>query len=282
MSARDATVTLYEIVPGEGDEAAAPLPTLGTPEDARAQAAALAQEGDLEGACRLLGAALETAPADAALCEDLLARREAWFATRFAQATAQMEAGDVAGAVGTLEAMQPIEPLRTAAVALLEKARAEHGRQRLTAAEQAEAVGNFAAAEAALREAIASAPFLLEARRKLGTLRARQAELLDAEAEALLARGEMEAGVAALEKAQFLAPSTGRAGRLEKAEVAREFAAGLDFYNEKRYQEAVFQFKKALARDPDHAEAKRYLSFAQKFVKDAAEDGQGDRFRFLE
>jgi tetratricopeptide (TPR) repeat protein len=261
---------------------AAPLPVLGTPEDARAQAAARAQEGDLEGACRLLGAALEAAPADAALCEDLFARREAWFAARFAEATTQMEAGDLAGAVGTLEAMQQIEPLRAAAVALLEKARSEYSRQRLAAAEQAEAAGDFAAADAALRDAIASAPFLVEARRTLGTLRARQAELLDAEAEDLLARGEMEAGVAALEKAQALAPSPARADRLERAGIDREFAAGLDGYHQKRYQEALFQFKKVLARDPDHVEAKRYLGFAQKFVKDAAEDTLGERFRYLE
>ncbi|HZT43023.1 MAG TPA: hypothetical protein VFA07_12720 [Chthonomonadaceae bacterium] len=282
VSARDATTTLYEVVPGEGDQAAIPLPAIGTPDDARTQAAALAQEGDLEGACRILAAALDAAPADAALCEDLLARRDAWFSTRFAEATAQFEAGDYAGASGTLEAMQRVEPLRATAVALLEKARWEHGKQRLAAAEQAEAAGDVAAADAALREAIACAPFLVEARRALGTLRTRQAEILDAEAEERLARGEMEAGVAALEKAQAMAPSAARATRLERAQIAREFTAGLDCYNEKRYQEAVFQFKKVLARDPAHAEAQRYLGYAQKFVKDAAEDSQGDRFRYLE
>lgn len=282
VSARDATTTLYEVVPGETDQATDSLPAIGTPDDARARAAALAQEGDLEGACRILAAALDAAPADAALCEDLIARRDAWFSARFAESMAQFEAGDYAGATGTLESMQRVEPLRAPAVALLEKARWEYGKQRLASAEQAETAGDVTVADAALREAIASAPFLVGARRALGTLRARQAQMLDAEAEELLARGELEAAVTALEKAQAMGPSAARAVRLERAQIDREFAVGLDCYNEKRYQEAVFQFKKVLARDPDHAEAKRYLGYAQKFVRDAAEDSQGDRFRYLE
>jgi len=53
-------------------------------------------------------------------------------------------------------------------------------------------------------------------------------------------------------------------------------------YNEKRYSEAVFQFKKVLARDPGHAEAKRYLNFAQKFAQDATTESLTDRFSRLE
>ena len=69
---------------------------------------------------------------------------------------------------------------------------------------------------------------------------------------------------------------------MARAHTAMEFAAGMAAYNEKRYREAIFQFKKALARDPAHSEAKRYLAFAQRFEQDATTDTLTDRFSRLE
>lgn len=279
VSARDGTLAVYEIVPGEGDVVIGARDTLF---DARAQAAELAEAGDLESAYRTLTAALEAKPTDVGLCEDLIARREEWLRTRFAEATSQFESGDFAAAAATLEAMQRLELPGADAVALLEKARLERGKQLLAEARDYETAGDLEAADRALRDAVAGAPFLLEARRDLGALRARQAAETDAEAERLLADGDLEAGVAALERAQAMAPTPERAARLVRAQTAREYAAGMASYSEKRYREAIFQFKKVLARDPDHAEAKRYLGYAQKFVQDSTGDSTSDRFQFLE
>ena len=61
-----------------------------------------------------------------------------------------------------------------------------------------------------------------------------------------------------------------------------EFAAGMAAYNAKEYREAVFQFKKVLARDAAHSEAKRYLGFSQKFAQDTSNEALNDRFSRLE
>ena len=37
--------------------------------------------------------------------------------------------------------------------------------------------------------------------------------------------------------------------------------AGIGLYGRQRFQEAAFQFRKALALQPDHAEALRYLAY---------------------
>jgi tetratricopeptide (TPR) repeat protein len=276
--ARDGTATVYEIVPGEAQSgSSATLPDSG----ARARAEAQAQEGDLEGALRTLHAALHTDPTDAELCTDLIARRDTWREARLAEVRAQSAAGDSATAIALLEAMRQEEPLDAEVVALLEAARRERSQQ-LTAQAREMVTADPDAAEAALLEAIASTPLYVEARRELAALRAGRAAVAAAEAERLLAEGDLAAGVAALERAQSLTPSPEIAEKLSRAHTAYEFSEGLKHYSEKRYHEAVFQFKKVLARDPDHNEARRYLGYAQKFAQDTATSELTDRFSRLE
>ncbi|HLK57375.1 MAG TPA: hypothetical protein VKU00_12470 [Chthonomonadaceae bacterium] len=277
-SGRDGTQNVYEIVLGEG--AAADFINLN---DARIRAADAVHRGDLAGAVQLLREALDAAPAGVAVCEDLLQYRGRWFAEALAEAQGRYAAEAYREAIALLAPILQEEPLQPEAAALLMQARQKRSEQLVTEARTQETVGDYAAAEILIREAVGVAPLAyLEARRELANLNARRAAAEDAEAQRLLEQGQMEAAVAALERAQAVAASAERAAKIAQAQTAGEFAEGMAAYNEKRYSEAVFQFKKVLARDPSHSEAKRYLGFAQKFAQDAANDLLGDRFSRLE
>src|SRR5579884_99474 len=279
-SARDGTLAVYEVVPGEaqGVVGGAGLPGA----TALARSGEQAEAGDLEGAVRTLRAALEANPADCALCEALIARRQEWLSAVLAAAEAQMEAGDLDAAVAALESALRLEPQESSVVSRLEAARLRRAERLLETARSHEAAGEGEAAEAALLQAIADAPLRVEARRELGALRQERAQEAAAEAERLLAEGDLEGGVAALERAQSLAPTPEIDEKLARAQVAHEFMQGIAFYNQKRYHEAVFQFKKVLARDPEHGEARRYLGYAQKFAQDTLTGDLTDRFSRLE
>ena len=133
-----------------------------------------------------------------------------------------------------------------------------------------------------LRELLAAYPFDPDMHTLLFELNEGQASTADADADALLSKGDLENGVAALERAQNAHPTPERAAKIGRARTALEFAAGLADYNARRYQEAIFQFKKVLVRDPEHSEARRYLGFAQSFLSDASNNALTDRFNMLE
>jgi tetratricopeptide (TPR) repeat protein len=135
---------------------------------------------------------------------------------------------------------------------------------------------------ARLRELIVTFPFDLEAHLLLSGIHETDAAHADEEADALLSQGNLEAGVAALERAQSAHATTDRAAKIARARIALDFTEGLTHYNARRYQEAIFQFKKVLANDPDHSEARRYLGFAQSFLQDASNNALTDRFSMLE
>lgn len=135
---------------------------------------------------------------------------------------------------------------------------------------------------ASLRELLVTYPFSLEAHVLLSNMSAEEAGHADTEADALLSQGNLEQGVAALERAQSAHSTADRAAKIARARIALDFSDGLNHYNARRYQEAVFQFKKVLANDPDHAEARRYLGFAQSFLQDASNSALNDRFSMLE
>src|SRR6185437_15231026 len=164
--------------------------------------------------------------------------------------------------------------------AMLREVRDRWTERELTAADERIAAGEFEAAEERLRAVLAFAPHALEARRRLAGLDARRAQEADAEAERLRA-ADPEGSLAALERAQRIAASADRDKKIRKAQIDLEYAEGMRAYDAKRYREAVFQFKKVLARDPDHADAKRQLKFAQRFEQDANE-ALNDRFGRLE
>ncbi len=277
-SARSGILSVYEVVAS----AEAGVVNETAPEDALARSEELVAAGDLAAACRALRAALDADPTAVEACECESALRIRLQAERCAQAQALCDAGDFAAAIATLEEALQDDPLNTTVITMLLQARQGRGQQLLAQARAHAADAEEEAAEADLLEALTIAPNLLDARRELRALRQRRAAAADAAAERLLAESEWEAGVAALEHAQAIAPDAQRARRLEHARTAMEFAAGMVAYDSKRYREAIYQFKKVLLRDPDHAEAQRYLDYAQKFAQDASTESLNDRFRLLE
>jgi tetratricopeptide (TPR) repeat protein len=99
------------------------------------------------------------------------------------------------------------------------------------------------------------------------------------EGDQLEAFGDRDGAVALWHQAEALESSELLQARLRRAEVARCVAAGMAFYEAQRLPEATFQFRKALALDPHHEEALRYLGYSGGMGGDT---GIADRFARLE
>lgn len=276
--ARDGTLTVYEVIPGEAASGA------GGQSDSIAHAfdhyRSLSEAGELEAAYQTLKDALLANPSEVEFAAAVHPIREQWLEARLDKARQERAVGDYAGALETLRKALAVEPSEPRIVGLLETVSTERAEQLLADARTEPA--NSESAEAQLLEAVAVAPFCIAAREELRNLRVRRAQEAAQNAARLLAEGDLEAGVAALEQAQAIAPDAERAAQLERAQVAQEFALGMAHYDARRYREAIFQFKKVLVRDPDHTDANRYLGYAQNFAQDAANDSLSDRFSRLE
>jgi tetratricopeptide (TPR) repeat protein len=277
---RNGTLAVYEVIPGEQADYGAIQALSG----ASARAESLAKAGDLPGACGVLRDALAADPGAVAIYERLADLQEVIKRDVLRRSESYAAAGDHADAVTMLETAWQDAPCDPDLVAARARARRQRAEQLLAAARELPA--EDPTVEAALLAVLAVDPSLMAARQELGALRARRVKRADEAAAAMLAADRVEDAVVALESAQVLLPTHERAARLERAHISMEVTAGMVAYNEKRYQEAIFQFKKALHRDPAHVEAKRYLAFAQRFVQDAANSGSNDslndRFSRLE
>lgn len=277
--ARNGTVSVYAVVFGEG----AGVASSQAGGRAQSQAAILARAGDERGALRVLETALAADPSNLELYDALLAQRDAHHENALGAANALLESGQFHAAINVLDAL-----LRETGHApqIADALRAARRAQAQDLTEQAHAfIGSEddERAETLLRHALNVLPYdSRDIRAELGAIRARRSQAQDAIADQLLAEGKLEEGVAALERAQSIAPDPERAQKLLKAQIAMEFGAGMAAYNAKEYRDAIFQFKKALARDPAHSDARRYLSFAQKFATDNSTETLNDRFSRLE
>ncbi len=272
---RGGSVSVYEVVPGAAVEGA-DLDAL------RQQVAARLDAGESELAVVALRALLAADPADVEAGEQRVALRAQLRETHLARARELRQVGDLEGAAAALDATLQDDPLDVETAQLLRDIRHERGREYLERARACRLEEDDDAAENALLAALAIDPDAIEARRHLRDLRAKRAEANDREADARRAENDLEGAVSALERAQAQAPTRDRANRLERARIDLEFEIGMAAYNAKRYPEAVFQFKKVLQAVPDHAEAKRYLGYAQKFARDSSTDSLNDRFSRLE
>ncbi len=277
--ARNGTVSVYAVVFGEGTGGA----SVQAGGRAQSQALTLAQAGDERGALRVLQTALAAEPSNLELYDALLTRRDAYHENALGAANALLESGQFDAAINALEALMRENGHTPQIADALSAARRAHA-QHLT--DQAHAfIGSEddERAEPLLRHALNVLPYdSRDIRAELGAIRSRRSQAQDAMADQLLAEGRLEAGVAALERAQSIAPDAERAQKLLKAQIAMEFGAGMTAYNAKEYRDAIFQFKKALARDPAHSDARRYLAFAQKFATDTSTETLNDRFSRLE
>jgi tetratricopeptide (TPR) repeat protein len=276
-SGRDGTHTLYEVVFGAGDGGG----LAAAAQSALRQADGSAAEQDAPTVVRGLRGALAARPAEVDACERLLAIEREQTEALLAQAREQRERGDFESAVATLDKLKVIAPDEPELYVLLRDVRAAWQAAEIGRADELLRAEDFDGAGTILRGILTFAPHSVEARRRIAALDARRAEQADAEAERLLAAAQTEAALAELERAQQIAASAGRAERIHRAQIDLEFANGMKAYDEKRYREAVFQFKKVLALDPDHGDARRHLNFAQRFEQDSNE-ALNDRFGRLE
>jgi tetratricopeptide (TPR) repeat protein len=277
-SGRDGTHTLYQVVFGQADagdySASSIAETLRKADQSHL-------DEDWSSAVHLLCTALDERPAEVTACERLLAIRQQQTEALVAEARERTDREDYSAAIEALERLRGIAPEEPDLYLLLREVRERWERQEIVRAEACLEESDFEGVGTILRGILAFAPHSLEARRRLAGLDARRARQADADAERLIAEQKLEAGLAELERAQQIAASADRAEKIRRAQIDMEFAEGMSAYNDKRYREAVFQFKKVLARDPRHADAKRHLNFAQRFDNDANE-ALNDRFSRLE
>lgn len=230
-------------------------------DDELQRALALRDEGKTTEARQALLRALEVQPGHLSACEALIALDEA------ARALALGEADRLVDEARFAEALQALETARAAApadadlprrwAAVLEAAEMNTAGE----AAHAEARGDPEGAIRRWRSLLQLDPKRLRAREEVARLSRLAADRLVQEGEAALAAGREEEAVAAWRRAQALAPSESLASRLQEAEIRRCVSAGIALYRQQRFPEAAFQLRKALALQPDHPEALRYLAY---------------------
>jgi tetratricopeptide (TPR) repeat protein len=211
----------------------------------------------------LLLGALAAQPWKVELGEELeaLVRREV--GRLVSTARAAREAGWRGQSLELLESASRLKPLDQELAAERLLCAADHLAALRAAAEEAEADDARERAAAAWTDYLRLDPLFTEGRRALGRLRAAEARQLDEAARASLSNSGEDAAIDLLRRAQELQPDQRRAAELRRLEAERCFRAGVERYEAGRIAEAAFQLRKALALDPEHAEAARRLGFAE-------------------
>jgi tetratricopeptide (TPR) repeat protein len=244
-------------------------------ETARAAAAV----GDLRHARELLLPLLQATPHDVSLARELEQIETGWLTHLRQEAQTHAEDGRLLDALQTLEEaaaafpwqldlfQERLEYRNRAVDACLENARA------------LETAHDWEAASEVWQTALRLDPSRLEAREALASLRARQSRDLMLAGDQQDAFGDLDGAVIYWQQALALEDSEELRDRLLRAEVGRCMAAGIAFYEAQRMPEAAFQFRKALALDPTHEPAQRYLGYTAGLTGDP---GIADRFARLE
>jgi tetratricopeptide (TPR) repeat protein len=275
---RDGMAQVYEAIRGEFIESASTAGSTNPLEDA----VRLAELGDLGGAYTLLRDASERDPANLVLHAALVQRHQEWLKGSVALAQTQYESKDFEGAMATLEAMRVVDGRNPTVISLLNQARLERAKQVWQQATTAMAKGDTEGASKAFLEATRLQPLATEPRTQLAQLFAKRAAAADREAENHKARGDWTTAILAMERAQSLHPTPERAAHIVQAQRDFEFEQGMAFYHAKQYPQAIFQFQKVLGQNPNHAEAKKHLQYAQRLAQDTNSDLLQDRFSRLE
>ncbi|MDE2126656.1 MAG: hypothetical protein KGJ62_08705 [Armatimonadetes bacterium] len=272
FSLRSSAVSLLRIQSAAGTPAGAT-----SPQEAAESARSAAAKQDYRGALAILSAALGQHPTQAPLCRQIEDVQERWLDSVRAECRAATEPDALQLCVGKLAVLEREALAPTALSEQIAQLRKELA---LRLAECAAV--SPATADALLLLAVSAEPLNPEWRIRLATVRQEAADAAEAEADAATASGDHAAEVDALNRAQSVVYTEGRAQRLLRAVIARELAAGMQAYDAREYPQAVFQFKKVLAADPGNAEAAKRLQFAERFMEDTADDGIAERFRMLE
>ncbi len=275
---RDGTAQVYEVQKSETGELAPRRLSRNPKKDAEA----LFALGEWEQACRILREAIKEQPANLPLFDLYTSAFNKWLETQFAVAHTHFETKDFASAVGVLEAMHTEAPKNVTILSLLQQANMGLARQWMEHAQYLLTQKDEDGAAKAYTTAIELQPNLREPRERLQELNHERALHADQRAEAFLQQENYPSALSSWEQAQLLVPSPERAAKIEKAQIAFEFATGMENYNLKQYPQAIFQFQKVLARDPEHTAAKRFLQFSQRFTNDTATETVQSRFSMLE
>jgi tetratricopeptide (TPR) repeat protein len=279
VGARDGTISLFGIV--AGDEAAGQSANL--PDTVVAHARNLMEANQPVEACAVLKAAMAANAVDLTLYDEYVRLKDAWHDSAIERGKQAMAHGDARVAIGAFAAMLDEDPLCTQAAVLLTDARAMRATQLIETAQRQESADDVGGAEASLREAAAVAPTgVIEPRRALAAFLERRAGIYEALAETMIREENTHAALDALTQAQCTCPRPERAARIQRLQTDVEFEAGMQAYNAKQYVQAVFQFKKVLRLDKNHADAQRHLEFARRFSQESSTDSLQDRFSRLE
>ena len=279
IGSRDGAVSLFEIAPGEQAESLAG----DTTDAALARAQELTEAGDPEQACLALKNALRANPADLLLHQEYLRIKQMWHGASIETGRQALAEGDARAAIRCFAAMLEEDPLCTDAARMLRRARETRAAQLIEEAAQLEADSDFTGADERLREAVAVAPADIPSpRTQLAALLEQRAAAIDTLAVQLQRDGDKEGALDSLLLAQKQRPKPERAARIRELQIEAEFAAGMQAYDAKRYNQAVFQFKKVLRLDKNNAESQRHLEFARRFAQETSTESLQDRFSRLE
>jgi tetratricopeptide (TPR) repeat protein len=210
-----------------------------------------------EGLLRVLAAD----PGCLAACDALIELDDAVREAGIAAADRLAAEGQFGAALSALEAARAVTPADLAMperwATVLQAAEARLA----AAARQREEAGDLEAAVACWRELLRLDPKRRPACVEIARLNGLLSDRWEQAGDAAMAAGREEEAIAAWKQAQAIAPAEAREAQLRAAEVGRLVRAGIALYGQQRFAEAAFQFRKALALQPDHSEALRYLAY---------------------
>lgn len=275
---RDGTAQIYEAQHSNTTELSPRMVS----RNPRQVAEALIAQEQWEQACVTLRDATTQDLADLALFDLYMSVFNRWLEIRFATAQTYFEAKDFANTVALLETMHGAAPKHIPILSLLQQANLGLARQWMEHGQSLEKQGDDDGAEHAYKVVVGLQPQLREPRERLQNIHKRRVIHADLQADYRLKNSDFEGVLVALERAQSLIPTAERAEKITQAQISLEFSIGMENYNQKQYPQAIFQFQKVLAKDPNHAEAKRHLQYAQRFTHDTATETVQNRFSMLE
>lgn len=242
-------------------------------------ARSLAAAGKLAEALHHGIAHLNAHPTDMDAAEWLLDLRDRLVSELCDQARAFEASGRPGAALESARAALAWAPLSVGMFEVTVRLRIAAERLRVTEARELASAGEFAAAHAIYLELLTADPFRTDLRSELDAVRAAWSRAQVTDAEVRLSRGLPEEALTLWRSAYQLHPTAALEARIRVAEIDRMLTSARHLYEADRMTEAAFQFRRILGLDPTHAEARRYLGYAEGRTSDG---GLQDRFSRLE
>jgi tetratricopeptide (TPR) repeat protein len=273
VSLRDGTVIEYELHYGERFAALDSAQVMQEAQAAR-------ESGNWQGAVMVLKERLTAVPTDSPVCVLLSETLSAFREFALAAATNAEAVGDFGEADARFADLLAADPTDATTVTHRSQLRKRWSTAALVAGREAVTEGSTSVAEARFLDAIAADPLNIEAREALAAIRRTAASTAIEKGRTLLRMGQFAEAIVALTEAQRRgAHGPDLTALLRDARVGEALVAGNALYQDRQYAAALFQYKKVLRLDPDNAEAKQKVSYAQNFLQD---NQLNERFSRLE